>query len=90
MYLSNYHLLAYMWYDEIFLDVQKILCADHFHVVELGTDLLFHDFEESANRSSLTHLHHLVYYYAFRGGLYCCYTTVGDMIGQNRIMTQGG
>ena len=49
-----------MWYNEIFLDVQQILRADHLHVVELCADLLLHHLEEATDRRALAHLHHLV------------------------------
>ena len=49
-----------MWYDEIFLDVQQVLRADHLHVVELCADLLLHHLEEATDGRALAHLHHLV------------------------------
>ena len=51
--------VSYMWYDEIFLDIEEVFRADHLHVVELGADLLFHHFQEPTDRRALAYLHHL-------------------------------
>ena len=48
--------LTYMGDDEIFLDVEQVLRADHLHVVELRADLLFDELEEAPDGSALPHL----------------------------------
>ena len=48
-----------MWYDEIFLDIEKVFRADHLHVVELGANLLLHHFQKPADCCALAYLYHL-------------------------------